>query len=198
MRCGLSDALLNRAKNRTDSPQAAPSIQHVHDIVDLEEPPDWLTGQARDSISSLEGKPVRIVAFLKVVKTETSGETCNCNLHSLANTDLHLVLVEHKNDLEADSVTAEITPLVRKESHASWTSVKVGGFTGKLVRLTGWLMFDSGHSHHSHKANNDDRDHAGHPLNRATNWEVHPVTQFEFCNSTIAKCKAGTGWKDVP
>jgi len=83
-------------------------------------------------------------------------------------------------------------------AHSSWTSVKIGGFTGKLVRLTGWLMFDSAHAHHSHKANNDDRDHAGHPLNRATNWEVHPVTKFESCNSTIAKCKAGTVWKDVP
>ncbi len=41
---GLSDALLNRAKNRTDSPSTAPPIQHVHDIVDLEQPADWLTG----------------------------------------------------------------------------------------------------------------------------------------------------------
>jgi hypothetical protein len=105
---------------------------------------------------------------------------------------------EHNNNLEADSVTAENTPRVRKESHSSWTSVKIGGFTGKLVRLTGWLIFDSAHAHHSHKANNDDRDHAGFPLNRATNWEVHPVTKFEFCNSTIATCKPGTGWKVDP
>jgi hypothetical protein len=59
-------------------------------------------------------------------------------------------------------------------------------------------MLDTAHVHHSHKANNDPGDHAGSPLHRATSWEVHPVTKFEVCNSTVAKCKAGTGWKDVP
>src|SRR5437016_3808709 len=76
---GVSDALLNKAKNRTDAPTTAPPIFHVHHVVDLNEPADWLTGQDRDSIAETEGKPVRLMAFLKVVKTETSGETCNCN-----------------------------------------------------------------------------------------------------------------------
>lgn len=114
------------------------------------------------------------MAFLKIVKTETSGETCNCNLHSLANTDLHLVMVDHKADLESDSVTAEITPRVRKLLHPTWTAHKIGGFQGKFVRLTGWLMLDTTHVRHSQKVN--DKDRAGSPLNRATNWEVHPVT----------------------
>jgi len=107
-------------------------------------------------------------------------------------------MVDHRNDLEADSVTAEITPRVRKQSHATWNATKIGGFTGKFVRITGWLMLDTAHVHHSHKANNDPADHAGTPLNRATNWEVHPVTKLEVCTSTVKKCKAGTGWKDVP
>jgi hypothetical protein len=170
-------------------------ILHVHEIVDLEEPADWLTGQDRDSVSGDEGREVRLVAFLKIVKTETSGETCNCNLHSLANTDLHLVMVDHQTDSERESVTAEITPRVRKLHHPSWTAQKIGALQGKFVRLTGWLMLDTSHLHHSKKVN--EKDHAGIPLKRATNWKLHPVTSLEVCTTTITKCRQGTGWKNV-
>jgi hypothetical protein len=193
---GVSDALLNRAKNRTDL-ATSPEAITVQDIKNIAQPSDWLTGQPRDSVSTDEGREVRLMAFLKIVKTETMGETCNCNLHELKDTDLHLVMVASKTDPEKFSVTAEITPRVRRQHHPHWTAAKIGSFHGRFVRLTGLLMFDSAHAHHSHKVNNDDRDHAGHKLNRATNWEVHPVTKFEYCSSTIANCKAGTGWKEV-
>src|SRR5437667_3667301 len=65
---GTSDALLNQAKNRTDSPTGTPEILHVHEIVDIEEPDDWLTGQDRDSLSGDEGREVQLMAFLKIVK----------------------------------------------------------------------------------------------------------------------------------
>src|SRR5712691_9822419 len=52
---GFSDALLNLAKNRTDAP-SGPEDLHVHDLVDVDEPTDWLTGQERDSISGDEGR----------------------------------------------------------------------------------------------------------------------------------------------
>jgi len=64
----------------------APEDVHVHELVDLDEPTDWLTGQERVSVSGDEGREIRMMAYLKTVKTETSGETCNCNLHSLAGT----------------------------------------------------------------------------------------------------------------
>jgi len=35
------------------------------------------------------------------------------------------------------------------------------------------------------------------PVNRSSDWEVHPVTTFEVCTSTIARCRAGVGWKAV-
>jgi hypothetical protein len=70
---GVSDALLNQAKNRTDSPTGTPQVLHIQDFVDLDEPDDWLTRQERDSITDTEGREVRLMAFLKSVKTETSG-----------------------------------------------------------------------------------------------------------------------------
>ncbi len=32
---------------------------------------------------------------------------------------------------------------------------------------------------------------------RMTIWEIHPVTRFEVCTTTKAKCDLGTGWKDI-
>jgi len=37
-----------------------------------------------------------------------------------------------------------------------------------LVRVTGLLMFDSGHFFHE-------------PLTRDTNWEIHPILKMEYC-----------------
>src|SRR5207237_660057 len=83
-----------------------------------------------------EGMELRLMAFLKVVKQETSGETCNCELHKLIDTDLHLVMVEHRHDLESDSVTAEITPRVRRLNHPNWSHTNIDKLQKKFVRLT--------------------------------------------------------------
>ena len=48
------------------------------------------------------------------------------------------------------------------------------------MRVTGWLMLDT--------------QHIERPITRSTNWEVHPVTEFEVCTSTVARCRAGEGW----
>jgi hypothetical protein len=55
-------------------------------------------------------------------------------------------------------------------------------------------MLDSAHVHHSHLLPGE---HPITPVNRASDWEVHPVTTFEVCNWTIAQCRAGVGWKGV-
>jgi hypothetical protein len=192
---GVSDSLLDVAKNRTDAPPADPPVLQVHDIVAIEEPEDWLTGQERDSLSENEGRPVRLMGYLKIVKTETSGETCNCELHKQVDTDLHLAITEHKADVEGASVTAEITPRVRAATHPEWMAKKIVPLQGKFIRVTGWLMLDTAHLPHSKKV--DPQDHGGSSLNRATNWEVHPVLAMEVCTSTVKSCKQGTGWKAV-
>lgn len=51
--------------------------------------------------------------------------------------------------------------------------------------MTGLLLFDSEHFLRNH-------------LVRATNWEIHPVLKFEYCEAGKS-CKAGSdaGWKSV-
>jgi hypothetical protein len=52
------------------------------------------------------------------------------------------------------------------------------GAAGAFVRVTGWLMLDT--------------EHISLPITRSTNWEVHPVAEFEVC--TLTRCRAEEGW----
>lgn len=51
------------------------------------------------------------------------------------------------------------------------------------VRVTGWAMLDT--------------QHIAHPINRRSNWEIHPATKFEVCTATVADCDVGTGWTSL-
>src|SRR5262249_46789558 len=145
----VADALLNSTKNRADAPASVTDVT-VADIKSLVQPTDWLTGQDRSSLSSTEGWQVRLVARLKAVRKE-GGETCNCGLGTQVNADVHFVLVDRLADDESESVTAELTPRVRASGHhAKWIASQLQQYVGKLVRLTGWVMFDTAHVHHSH------------------------------------------------
>jgi hypothetical protein len=190
----VADALLNQAKNRSDSP-TAPDDVSVADIKALTQPTDWTTGQPRDSISETEGWHVRITARLKLVKKE-GKESCNCDIGTQINTDVHLALVDRMGDDESESITAELTPRVRAAGFhtTTWIASKLMQYQGKFVRLTGWVMLDTAHVHHSHLLPGEAP--IG-PVNRATDWELHPVAKFEVCKSTIAHCRAGVGWQTV-
>jgi hypothetical protein len=58
--------------------------------------------------------------------------------------------------------------------------------SGKLlVRITGLLMFDSGHFF-------------GDPLSRATEWELHPVLKLELCpKGKTCRANSDANWKDL-
>jgi hypothetical protein len=194
--CGdIGDAFLNLAKNRTHIP-APTDVQNlsITELASIPQPASWKTGTARDSIvgPGREGTPVRIVGRLKIVKREHK-ETCNCELNSVTDTDLHLVVVSKLNDPEEKSVTFEITPRVRAAGHANWVFHQVSPLQGKLVRVTGWLMLDTGHLHQSSLLPGE---HVRAPLKRRTNWEIHPVTKLEVCHATITACNAGQGWQE--
>jgi len=54
-----------------------------------------------------------------------------------------------------------------------------------LVRVTGLLLFDTGHLFH-------------HPLKRDTNWEIHPVLKMEYCpNGKTCRADSDENWKDL-
>jgi hypothetical protein len=192
---GVSDAFLNLAKNRTDTPTPAElQDMSVKQVKHIRQPRTWKTGKNRDSlrVPGREGTPVRLVGFLKIVKPG-SKESCNCELDTVADTDVHLVIVNKLKDSEKRSVTAEITPRVRAARHTNWVPDQVSPLQNKLVRLTGWLMLDTAHLRHPVLLPGEG---PRNPLKRATNWEVHPIMKFEVCNADIQMCRAGQGWQE--
>ena len=184
-----NDAELNKVKNiRPDAPAAVgpATLRSIRWIKGLEDPKNLVECGSRAELQQLgEGEKITVVAWALTAR-KGSEEKCNCDLGTKDDADNHIVLVDPavKNPTlakhECSSVTAEFTPRVRKEHpkftqrdlnlkiDPNWKS-KQSNANGKLlVRVTGLLMFDSGHFF---------RD----PLPRDTNWEVHPVLKVEYC-----------------
>ena len=207
--CGRTfDPNLNRRKNvRSDGRDA--TTQRLTWMKKLDDPESFSSGDNREELTALgEGQKITVVAYLLVAKPELGGESCNCGLHTPAETDNHLVLVSkttvdkfpvssnsatnkkifHSRELESE--TAEFTPRVRLD-HPNFTRETVQPLIDAkpqkalLVRVTGLLLFDSEHFIRNH-------------LVRVNNWEIHPVLKLEFC-ATGDTCKAKTdaGWKSL-
>jgi hypothetical protein len=207
------DPKLNRLKNlkSSDKPVTDRTLTWMMRREKKVEDSAYKRGDPRGQLTDLdEGTQARVVGYLLAVKQE-HGESCNCYLDDVdVTTDNHLVLVNPKvvtdNPLpahatkkqltaafharEAKSVTAEFTPRVRADGHPNFTSElqKMLNKTpqGALwVRLTGQLMFDSEHFHNL-------------KLNRATQWEIHPIMKLEFCpkNKTCKK-DSDDNWEDL-
>jgi len=184
--CGPSlDPLLNRQKNIRSLDGEAESMT-IQDIRDLPDPvAGFKIGDTREKLEALgEGKKIVVVANALVAR-KGGGESCNCKLLSVADTDNHIVLVDRvlrkgsgetaKQTLarrEENSITAEFAPRVRLDSpHLTRANLQPlitanGGV--QKIRVTGVLMFDSEHS-------------LGHHLKRHNNWEIHPVLDMEYC-----------------
>jgi hypothetical protein len=196
--CGdLGDAPLNRAKNRFDAAPPSAKNMTLDQIRGLapSEPPNWNTGQSRASIHGPgeEGSPVTVNGFLLKVKPE-GGESCNCGLTHRVDTDVHFALVSDPEDREETSVTAEVTPRVRAHGHQDWVFKNLNDFEGEYIRVRGFLMLDTKHIPQGHRLPGE---RPNHNLQRATNWEIHPVTQLWRCTKSKKACDHGKGWEEL-
>lgn len=185
--CG-GDPLLNRAKNRTDPAQSQnPEEWTIGEITAINEdsPTSWSKNKPRDELRDLGESEAVIVKGFVIHHKQEGQESCNCFLTEPESNDIHINLLAWKGSKadKEESLVAEITPRARKPG---WSIEKIRNLTKKkrYVRVTGWLMFDSQHASPGQTS-------------RATSWEVHPVTQFEVCTATKAKCDSGTGWKKL-
>lgn len=192
--CGdFADALLNQAKNRTDNITSG-TLKTLDQIRAMPQPLHWNTGQARTSVqvSGKEGTAVEVKGFLLRVKPE-GGESCNCGLTKRVDTDVHFALVSNNDDPESDSVTAEVTPRIRRLRHPNWLYKNLNDFEGDYVKIVGLLMLDSKHIPNTPLPG--ERKNKG--LVRATNWEIHPITRLWRCTKSKSACDHGHGWEEV-
>jgi hypothetical protein len=150
-----------------------------------------------------------VVGYLYYVKQE-GAESSNCELTSPDDTDFHIGIGFDKNvaasvlspskETAADklavketAVVVEMTPQYRGDLAPEWTIEALKKVLGKQVRVVGQLMADNEH--------NDPKDNcglAGHGAScwRASIWELHPVTSFQWCNA--ADCTQDpSGWTDL-
>ena len=147
---------LNDNKNRTDAPSDYVAINWE----DLKSLPS-------DRVTDFQGAPVTVVGFLSHrVQVETGGESTNCHLHSPDEVDWHMYLTNAPAQGIADAIIAETTPRTRP-AH-KWTATTVGALVDSptQVRISGWLMYDFEHT-------------GVIGTQRATVWEVHPITKIE-------------------
>ena len=207
---GDFDSKLNETKNII-SVSGTPTPQSITWMQKLDNPDNFSQNDDRDEIISLgEGQNITVVAYITVIRKELGGESCNCGLHTEAETDNHMVVVPKsivdqiplngataaeinavQKQREAHSTTAEFTPRVRNEAHPNFTYETVNPLIQATpqkalwVRITGQLMFDSEHFLHNH-------------LDRVNNWEIHPVMKLEYC-TTDFDCVIDNdrGWKSI-
>lgn len=152
---------LDTNKNRTDEPPDASVVTA-----------DWTAVNALPQASAPEivGAPIRVVGYLSHrinVESSGKGESTNCHLTQPNEVDWHMYLTPQPNLGIARAMIVETTPRVRPNH--KWTTQLLQPYVNKMtrVRVTGWLLFDSEHL-----------DVVG--KERASVWEVHPVTKFEI------------------
>jgi hypothetical protein len=146
---------------------------------------------------------VRLKAYVRKAETADialgeSGESVNCNISrksgcsladSVIENDIHVALVATANEKdECMSVTAENTPHMRPDA---WSEPDIQGLEGKLVRVSGQLMFDG-----SHYVCADDKAGKESPP-RQSSWEIHPVYSVEVCQQIVNNDCAEQNWKPL-
>jgi len=156
---------LDSNKNRTDIPDPGAYI-----------PIDWnaLANLPSDQVDQLQGAPVEVEGFLShriQVENSGSGESTNCHLTNLDEVDWHMYLTNQPAQGIASAIIVETTPRTRPLH--SWDQNKLTQLvdSSTRVRISGWLMYDWQHI-------------GVIGTQRATVWEVHPITRIETQDSS--------------
>jgi hypothetical protein len=133
-----------------------------------------------DRSSDLPGAPVVVEGFLVhriKVENEKPGESTNCGLTADNEVDWHIYLSDTADlDDISQAVVVETTPRTRPLH--KWKKADLDKVVNKNipVRISGWLMYDFEHINVI-------------GTQRASVWEVHPITKIEV--------KQNSTWVDL-
>jgi hypothetical protein len=178
------DPALNTQKNRSATPPADLVPYTVTQLAQL--PPvdaaDGVTRSAwpasdQSAVAGREQQAVVLTAY--IVRAIAEGkEACNCDSLNPNDHDVHLYVGDIPDDTPANAAIVEVTPRWRA-AYPSWNAQNLQKLadSGTQVRITGWLMYDQEHWDMIAKHE------------RATLWEVHPVTSIQV--------ETSQGWVDL-
>jgi len=178
-----SDAKTNERKNRIDAPSVYHAVQFaaVADTSKLPYPANiaksrqqWSSDDA-NAIAQFEGVGVQVRGHLSQRVKSEGAESTNCGNTAPTLVDWHMYLTAQAGQQIKDAAIVEATPRVRalqvggKVVHAKWSIADLTPFvnTATEVRISGWLMFDPEHV-------------SAVGTQRATPWEIHPITRIEI------------------
>ena len=174
--CGLdgsakrnNDKALNRLKNRYNFPRKS----------DIDTSFNWeKINEPTDDRRKFNARRAVILRGYVVSVSIGSVETCNCNSLDPAYRDTHIIFAPNKEskDDKTQYVVAEVTPRMRimmKEKGIDWSQKALKKLRGHVIELEGWLFYDFKHGERSVKVRPD-----AESVNRATAWEIHPITRI--------------------
>ncbi len=144
-----------------------------------------------DQDNSLEQTGIALTGFVKGVKPGgTNGESCNCEASGKGEVDAHIEVITDPKEDNAEGqgmIVVEVTERSRRLAALGLLPTTIGNdwtteqlkrqITGKWVRFSGWLLYDTDHVKESW--NVDPEDGLGRRNWRGTPWEVHPVMGIE-------------------
>jgi hypothetical protein len=176
------DAMLNRQKNRYTAPAEIRDVT-VSDLIQIPSAQLAMAGQRHREnwpgvsiayAGEQERSGIRVTGYLVYAK-ESEPESCNGKSDSLR--DYHIWISDAPTQDKSMGAIVEVTPRF-KVIHPEWRLhyFKRLAEQHARVRVTGWLMWDEEHPNE-----------VGH--SRATQWEVHPVTNVEVAS--------GSGWRPL-
>lgn len=172
------DSLLNMKKNRWSAPVSYTGMA-IADIINLpndrltlagtEDRIKWSSATASQAAVS-EAKAVSVTGYLNYAREE-GNESCNGDNNSYH--DVHLWITDAPGKSDSLAIVAEATPFW-KEHFPSW---QINEFTSLAsahtqVRISGWIMWDEDHP-----------EQIG--VSRASLWEIHPMTKFEYYSGGV-------------
>lgn len=156
---------LNNNKNRTDIPSSYVAIP-------------WKSAANLPSahVTEIQGAPVSVTGYLSNKVNVEGAESTNCELTQPDEVDWHMYLTAGPSQQVNQALIVETTPRTRPLH--KWTTEMLGKYvnTTTQVRISGWLLYDFEHIDVIGKE-------------RATVWEIHPITKIEVQN--------GNGWVDI-
>lgn len=121
------------------------------------------------NVGSYESAPVAVEGYLshKInVENSGSGKSTNCHLTNDDEVDWHMYLTVQSNQPIANAIIVETTPWTRPLHSWDYNSLSNYVNTNTKVRISGWLMYDFQHT-------------GVIGTERASVWEVHPITRIE-------------------
>lgn len=220
-KAGKYDASLNLLKNQL-VPPSSPPIQFLgqSDVAALESKlPKGLAksnhGSFTDALAQLgEGHVYGLRGYLYYAQKGGTSESSNCQLGDIDAIDFHIgigfdpeiaakllakkagtgKLTDEENaSLNKTSVIVEMTPHYRFQFKPDWTLQAVEAAVGRQVRVIGQLLVDNEHL----DAKDDCAIGNAATCWRASVWELHPVIQFQVCESDKPCADDSTSWVDV-